>query len=342
MTSWEATRERTEGWMSRLPRCGRSGTALQPLRRAAGRALPSQAAAQPARRLARDRPRCADDLARHVSDAGVSQQIRLLEFVAACENSGGCHMREQLRKALKKRPHLIYWLGHADPSHLAFGDDRVSQADLGNFLRDSSDEGPATSGGLVFLNACQTARSPDKGLGSFLKAFHDADFSGIIATEERTLDNVASPFGLDVMDGIPRSARADRRDPAAAPLSNAPLGLLYGTYCPPDVQIRTDTAPGARDPIGQVGLITRARGVSADAAASLLPLHLRRQPPERQAGRAAPSRPAVPAAGRYGTEHRALFAGRDDDITGSPVSSAGPRLASLCSTARAVSASRRS
>jgi CHAT domain len=178
-------------WGLRYNLCG--GLPVEPLRR---RRLPSA----PDVLLVID-PVVRDDLARHVSDSGVSQQTRLLEFVAACEQSRArvATSREQLRKALKKRPHLIYWLGHADPTHLALGDDRVSLADLGNFLRDSSDEGPVTSGGLVFLNACQTARSPDKGLGSFLKAFHDADFSGIIATEERTLDNVACPFGLDVM-----------------------------------------------------------------------------------------------------------------------------------------------
>ena len=58
-----------------------------------------------------------DGLARHIDDAGVSQQAKLLEFVAACEKSEArvATSREQLRKALKKRPHLIYWLGHADP-----------------------------------------------------------------------------------------------------------------------------------------------------------------------------------------------------------------------------------
>ena len=184
-----------------------------------------------------------DDLARHVDDAGVSQQARLLEFVAACEKSKArvATSREQLRKALKKRPHLIYWLGHADPTHLALGDDKVSLADLGNFLRDSGDEDdPSTSGGLVFLNACQTATSPDRGLGSFLKAFHDANFSGIIATEERTLDNVASPFGLEVMTVVPRSsASRSARSCGGSAARYAPLGLLYGTYCPPDLQLRS-------------------------------------------------------------------------------------------------------
>ncbi len=225
--------------------------------------------------------------------------------------------REQLRKALKKRPHLIYWLGHADPTHLALGDDKVSLADLGNFLRDSGDDGLATSGGLVFLNACQTAKSPDKGLGSFLKAFHDADFSGIIATEERTLDNVACPFGLEVM-----RAFLDQHEPIGEVLRRlrsryAPLGLLYGTYCPPDLQIRTDAAPGALDSLGLVQLGGTAKGqvLGGGGGTAVAWPQAEAEAMEQQQGEPPPlpDEPYLPLAA-YGPDHRALFAGRDDDI----------------------------
>ena len=295
-------------WGLRYNLCG--GLPVEPLRR---RRLPSP----PDVLLVID-PVVRDDLALHI-DAGVSQQARLLDFVAACEKSKArvATSREQLRKALKKRPHLIYWLGHADPTHLALGDDKVSLADLGNFLRDSGDDGLATSGGLVFLNACQTAKSPDKGLGSFLKAFHDADFSGIIATEERTLDNVACPFGLEVM-----TAFLDQREPIGEVLRRlrsryAPLGLLYGTYCPPDLQIRTDAAPGALDPIGQVQLGGTAKGqVLGGGGAAVAWPQAEAEAMEQQQGELPPlpDEPYLPLAS-YGPEHRALFAGRDDDIT---------------------------
>jgi tetratricopeptide (TPR) repeat protein len=263
-----------------------------------------------------------DALAQHKDDAGVSQQAKLLEFVAACEKTKArvATSREELRKALKKRPHLIYWLGHADPTHLALGDDKVSLADLGNFLRDSGDDDELSPpGGLVFLNACQTATSPDRGLGSFLKAFHDANFSGIIATEERTLDNVASPFGLEVMRSF-----LDERKPIGEVLRRlrgryAPLGLLYGTYCPPDLQLRSEAAPAAALSVGQVWLGGATEGALlgggcrqsggavieqlAEAGASEAQDH---EPP-------LPDEPYLPLA-TYGLEHRALFAGRDDDV----------------------------
>ena len=321
-------------WGLRYNLCG--GLPVEPLRR---RRLPSP----PDVLLVID-PVVRDDLALHI-DAGVSQQARLLDFVAACERSKArvATSRDQLRKALKKRPHLIYWLGHADPTHLALGDDKVSLADLGNFLRDSGDDGLATSGGLVFLNACQTAKSPDKGLGSFLKAFHDADFSGIIATEERTLDNVACPFGLEVM-----RAFLDERKPIGEVLQRlrsryAPLGLLYGTYCPPDLQIRTDAAPAPSTRSAWSSSAARPRSRCSAGAVRLWPGRRPRQKPwssSRSSCRPCRTSPTcrwpLTAPSTAPCSPAATTTSR-----GSPGSSAGPRLACSCSTARAASASRR-
>ena len=68
---------------------------------------------------------------------------------------------------------------------------------------------PGQTGGLVFLNACRTAESGD--LGSFLKTFHNAEFSGLIATEEQTLDSFANPFGLGVLEQFFTPGNVDRR-----------------------------------------------------------------------------------------------------------------------------------
>ncbi len=293
-------------WGLRYNLC--AGLPVEPLRR---KRLPSQ----PDVLLVID-PVVRDDLARQVDDAGVSDQTKLLTFIAACEKEKArvATSREQLRKALKKRPHLIYWLGHADPAFLSLGDDKVSLADLGNFLRDSGEDEPSLSGGLVVLNACQTATAKGRGLGSFLKAFHDANYSGIVATEERTLDNVASPFGLELM-----SAFLDGHEPIGELLRRlraryAPLGLLYGTYCPPDLQVRTDIIPLVLDPIGQARLGGAAAGQMLDGSgtadvrrSSKLKADIGLEEPPL------PDEPYLPLAS-YGADHRALFAGRDDDV----------------------------
>ena len=92
----------------------------------------------------------------------------------------------------------MYWLCHADPEKLSLGDDDITLKDLDNLLN----EVPVgkTGVGLVILNACRTAEPGS--LGSFLKSFHDRGYCGIIATEERTLDSFANPFGLGLLRGI--------------------------------------------------------------------------------------------------------------------------------------------
>ena len=239
---------------------------------------------------------------------------------------------------------MIYWLGHANPSCLSLGDDEVSLDDLGDFLGDSGDSGPATSGGLVFLNACQTANSPDRGLGSFLNAFHDANFSGIIATEERTLDNVACPFGLEVM-----TAFLDQREPIGEVLRRlrtryAPLGLLYGTYCPPDLQIRSDLPLAALDSVGQVNLGGAAEAKGSAAAVRPSPGRRQRQKPRCRimpncrlcrTSRTCHWPPTDPSTAPCSPAATTTSRG--------PLGSlAGQRPAPSCSMARAASASRRS
>jgi len=166
---------------------------------------------------------------------------------------------------------------------------------------------PGQTGGLVFLNACRTAESGD--LGSFLKTFHNAEFSGLIATEEQTLDSFANPFGLGVLErfftpgtsigGVLRELRQ----------THGPLGLLYGAYCPPDLHVRLDEEPGAPPDVRLVEDPTVAGGGKlgrSPAAAALVEAVTHDRP--------LPDAPYLPLDS-YGKGHRPLFVGRDDDVS---------------------------
>jgi len=259
-----------------------------------------------------------DGLAGHAvpDEPGSTQKDRLLAFVKRCKARARGQVattRDELRKALKARPQVIYWLGHADPSHLALGTDTVTLADLGNFLRAAGDDDHAPLGGLVFLNACQTAGQPKGSLGSFLKAFHDASYSGLIATEERTLDSVANLVGIEAL-----GAFLDERQPIGEVLRRlreryAPLGLLYGTYCPPDLQVRDNGADGpspalAPAVVGGAERATVLGSVAVDPGQGVA-----ESVPGEVAALPLPDVPYLPLAA-YGPDHRALFAGRDCDV----------------------------
>ncbi len=246
-----------------------------------------------------------DGLGTYPDKDGLTQRDRLERFLSS-QGLAPVTSSAALAKALKQdRPHVIYWLGHADPNALHLGPERIDQTALRNVLRNMK-RTPGQTGGLVFLNACRTAESGD--LGSFLKTFHNAEFSGLIGTEEQTLDSFANPFGLGVLErfftpgtsigGILRGLRQ----------SHGPLGLLYGAYCPPDLHVRAEDELGARGQVGQIEELTGAGGqllgasrtevVEAETAVRDQPL---------------PEDPYLPL-GAYGPEHRALFDGRDDDV----------------------------
>jgi hypothetical protein len=240
-----------------------------------------------------------------------------------------------------RRPHLIYWLGHATPDYLRLGADKVTIRELHNCLSRSRSGDAEKPGGLIFLNACQTAlcAESERALGSFLQTFHDNGFSGIIATEEKTLDTLANPFGLDVLTGF-----LDRREPIGElvrrlRVRHAPLGLLYGTYCPPNVRVAA--APGAGrergEPPHRVSAPERAlsarrpaptpKATDGPGSSEAPVMDMNVDAPELSAGsgsqpylegktKAWPALPGAPylPLEPYGPEHRALFAGRDADV----------------------------
>src|SRR5207253_5685116 len=135
--------------------------------------------------------------------AGLPQdQQRRLEAFARHHDLRFIESRAELKAALKSgRPDLLYWLSHATPAALVLGTDEqceISPTDLLRLLEGDEDEEP---GGLVFLNACRTAETSVTA-GSFFKAVFGAKMSGLIATEQQTVDTFANPFGLDFLEAF--------------------------------------------------------------------------------------------------------------------------------------------
>src|SRR5262249_47477745 len=147
-------------------------------------------------------------------------------------------------------------------------------------------------------NACQTAEVPaDPAAGSFLDRLYEVRVSGVIATEQQTIDTFASPFGLDFLEAFLDEGKAVG-EVLQRLRCRVPLGLLYGTYCPPNLQKAGPPAAADLLPISQ-GQV--ASGIAMG---------------ERPGAVFAPLLPKVPyrSLNWYDREDRALFAGREGDV----------------------------
>jgi hypothetical protein len=166
------------------------------------------------------------------------QQQLLLEFARQHEVAPLVESRDQLAAVLADgRPDVVHWLSHGEPTALMPDGERVSPQQLFDMLEASATDDSERFPGLVFLNACQTAEAPgDVAARSFLDRLYEVRVSGVIATEQQTIDTFANPFGLDFLKEF-----LDNGRPVGPVLQRlrcrVPLGLLYGTYCPPHVQI---------------------------------------------------------------------------------------------------------
>jgi hypothetical protein len=153
--------------------------------------------------------------------------------------------RAELESYRNEQPvDLLYWLCHADPSALRLGNpnDKDSKIDVIDLYIICQRLFHRQSRGLVVLNACLTAEEGRE--GSFMEALHDAGLSGMVATEERTVNIFANRFGLDflkafLVDGEAIGPALQKLRASGHPLD--PLGLLYGTYCPPHIRVRRPT-----------------------------------------------------------------------------------------------------
>jgi WD40 repeat protein len=209
----------------------------------------------------------------------------------------------ELELALKAGyPRLLYWLGHATPDCLMLGDVRITPAHLRNTLR-SFDSRDRPEGMLAFLNACQMAEAAAG--GSFLDVLHRFGFTGVIVTERQTIDNFANQFGLKFLRGFLKDGRPLGQLLHDLRLELAPLGLLYGAHCPPEIRVR----------VGPDEIRRRLEIHEAQVVGGHL---LIAEPAVPRHGFAAevvtlPDRP-YPSLAYYDRADRLLFTGRDADV----------------------------
>ena len=170
---------------------------------------------------------------------------------------------------------------------------------------------------LAFLNACQTAEAGSG--GSFLDVLHSFGFTGAIATERQTIDTFANEFGLAFLQGFLREGKPLGELLHGLRLQSAPLGLLYGAHCPPEIRVRIgngaavvpaplpirESRPVTGVSLGAATLPADGLGTRAADRSWATPMHA-----------AAPPLPDEPyrSLAFYDEKDRALFTGRDADV----------------------------
>jgi hypothetical protein len=232
------------------------------------------------------------------------QKQKLDQFLAETGIARVGSMAELEQAMEEGYPQLFYYLGHATPDYLTLGNqETVTPSDLRNLLR-SFDDRERPEGMLAFLNACQTAEAGQA--GSFLEVLHSFGFTGAIATEQQTIDNFANELGLAFLRGFLQEGRPLGELLHELRLTMAPLGLLYGAHCPPEIRVR-NVAEDALAPQLAIHETGRVAGVRLQAPALKVMARAVAQPPEL---------PAQPyrSLGYFDRADRALFTGRDSDI----------------------------
>ncbi len=228
------------------------------------------------------------------------------ELATLCRDNGWAHARSrtELVEALAGgRPDILYWLGHTqtEPFGLVLGDDVITPDDLRTLMEgDPFADAGEVFGGVAFLNACGTAQK--NAAGSFLEALHPLGLSGYVATEQVTVDTFAAPLGREFLNAF-----AVRGEPLGKVMrtlrGQVPLGLLYGSYCPPMIQVRREgqgtPSTAVAGPVVVTGAVAGKKLGRAPGAAAA-------------AGYPLPETP-YRSLRAYGVDDRALFAGREDD-----------------------------
>ncbi len=124
-------------------------------------------------------------------------------------------------------------------------------------------------------------------------------------TERQTIDNFANQFGLKFLRGFLRDGKPLGTLLHELRLDAAPLGLLYGAHCPPEIHVRVAPEPALTPPeIHQAQAVT---GHSLDAALAALGRE------HRAETLTLPDQPYRSLA-YYDYTDRLLFTGRDADV----------------------------
>jgi WD40 repeat protein len=208
---------------------------------------------------------------------------------------------DELEAALEAGyPSLLYWLGHAQPDHLLLGDERISPADLRNLLR-TYDDRDRPEGMLAFLNACRTAEPGSR--DSFLRVLHRFGFAGAIVAERQIIDNFANRFGLKFLRGFLQDGKPLGTLLHELRLKEAPLGLLYGAHCPPEIRVWVGPESASAPPEIRTAQPVTGRPLDASLAA----------PGRRAETLTLPDQPYRSLA-YYDYADRLLFSGRDADV----------------------------
>jgi WD40 repeat protein len=231
------------------------------------------------------------------------QRRRIDDFLAA-RRLERVETIDGLKRALREgQPRLLYWLGHARPEYLCLGDgEKIAPRALEGLLIRSAGE-DLSPGMLVFLNACRTGEAGRED-GSFSRVLKDLEFCrGAILTERETIDNFANGFGLDFLEGFLDRGESVGELLHRLRLEHAPLGLIYGAYCPPEIHVVVGPGPRAEAP-PELAEVREARGIllGAEVAAP--------------AGVDPPAMPEEPyrSLAYFDESARLLFTGRDADI----------------------------
>lgn len=151
------------------------------------------------------------------------------------------HCREVLENT-KFRDIVFYFLGHHRNSSLRLGGDEViTDAQFSRLMEQLAEtiaSGPASSCGLVFLNACESAFGEGFNLRSYTET---AELCGSIATESKIPIPQAHRLGVRLLhllkfDGksVGEAFRLISDDPDFWPLC-----LMYGRYASPNYAIQT-------------------------------------------------------------------------------------------------------